>query len=352
VISTLIQDPKNYVENPAKLPVLSDKWGQLEPLASTFDHVDGLFYFTYVVCIFFFVLITGVLALSVVKYRRKTFDQPAASNVTHNTPLEVIWTIIPLIIVMVMFVWGWKGSNDMLVAPADARQYKAVAKQWNWTFSYPGSKVQSYNELWLEVDKPAAFTLQSTDVLHAFFLPGMRVKRDVVPGRQQTAWFRPTKTGDYHLYCAEYCGKDHSKMYALVHVVSAEEYAKSPWDVLKDSTPEEAIASGENIYKALCLSCHSVNGTPGTGPSWSGPKGLFAKDGDKVVGRAREVVLADGTTQTVTVDEAYIKESIAMPNAKKVAELPYRNNNMSAFADLDERRVNCLIAYMKSLASN
>lgn len=352
MISTLIQDPKNYVENPAKLPVLSDQWGQLEPLASTFDHVDGLFYFTYVVCIFFFALITGVLALSVVKYRRKTFDQPAASNVTHNTPLEVIWTIIPLIIVMVMFVWGWKGSNDMLVAPADARQYKAVAKQWNWTFSYPGSKVQSYNELWLEVDKPAAFTLQSTDVLHAFFLPGMRVKRDVVPGRQQTAWFRPTKTGDYHLYCAEYCGKDHSKMYALVHVVSAEEYAKKPWDVLKDSTPAESIASGENIYKALCISCHSVNGTPGTGPSWGGPKGLFAKDGDKVVGRSREVVLADGTTQTVTVDEAYIKESIAMPNAKKVAELPYRNNNMSAFADLDERRVNCLIAYMKSLASN
>lgn len=351
MISTLIQEPKNYIENPAKLEALSDKWGQLEPLASTFDHVDNLFYFTYVVCIFFFVLITGVLALSVVKYRRKTYDQPAASNVTHNTPLEVVWTIVPLIIVMIMFAWGWKGSNDMLVAPADARQYKAVANQWSWTFSYPGSKVQSLNELWLEVDKPAAFTLQSMDVLHAFFLPGMRVKRDVVPGRQQTAWFRPTKTGDYHLYCAEYCGEHHSKMYALVHVVTAEEYAKSPWDVLKDSTPEEAIASGENIYKALCINCHSVNGTPGTGPSWGGPKGLFAKDGDKVVGRSREVVLADGTTQTVTVDEAYIKESIAMPNAKKVAELPYRNANMSAFANLDERQVNCLIAYMKSLAS-
>ncbi len=351
MISTLIQEPKNYIENPAKLEALSDKWGQLEPLASTFDHVDNLFYFTYVVCIFFFVLITGVLALSVVKYRRKTYDQPAASNVTHNTPLEVVWTIVPLIIVMIMFAWGWKGSNDMLVAPADARQYKAVAKQWNWTFSYPNSKAQSYNELWLEVDKPAAFTLQSTDVLHAFFLPGMRVKRDVVPGRQQTAWFRPTKTGDYHLYCAEYCGKDHSKMYALVHVVSADVYAKAPWDQVKDATPEERVATGERVYSALCVSCHSVNGSPGVGPSWAGPKGLFAMEGDKKVGRAREVVLPDGTTQTITVDEAYITESIKMPNAKKVAELPYRNNNMSAFPDLDERRINCLIEYMKSLAS-
>ncbi len=352
MISYIPQDPpKNYVENPAKLDALSDQWGQLEPLASTFSHVDGLFYFTYAVCIFFFVLITGVLAWSVVNYRRKTFDQPAASNATHNTPLEVIWTVIPLIIVMVMFAWGWKGSLDMTVAPADARQYKAIAKQWNWTFQYPNDAVPSYNELWVEVDKPAAFTLQSTDVLHAFFLPGMRVKRDVVPGRQGTVWFHPTKTGEFHLFCAEYCGQDHSKMYAKVHVVTAEEYQARPWDVLKDSTPEEAAASGENIYKALCISCHSTNGTPGTGPSWAGPKGLFKKDGEKIVGIQRDVVLPDGSTSTITVDEAYIKESIAMPNAKKVAELPYRNNNMTAFPDLDERRVNCLIAYMKSLAN-
>lgn len=351
MISSLIQDPQkiNYIENPAKVDGIADAFGQLPPLASTFHHVDGLFYFTYAVCIFFFVLITGVLAWSVVKYRRKTFDQPAASNVTHNTPLEVVWTIIPLIIVMIMFAWGWKGSLDMSVAPADAVQYKAVAKQWNWTFHYPNSKVQSFNELWLEVGKPAAFTLQSTDVLHAFFMPAMRCKRDVVPGRQQTLWFQPEKEGEYHLFCAEYCGNDHSRMYAKVHVVSAAKYAEKPWDVLKDGTPEEAAASGENLYKALCLSCHSVNGTPGTGPSW---KGLFTKDGDKYVGRQREVIMPDGSKQTITVDEAYIAESIRKPNDKKVAELPYANNNMSAFPDLDDRRINCLIAYMKKLADN
>ena len=186
-------------------------------------------------------------------------------------------------------------------------------------------------------------------MLHAFFLPAMRVKRDIVPGRQGTLWFHPTTKGEYHLFCAEYCGGDHSKMYAKLHVVSAEDYAKKPWDVLKDSTPQEAAASGENLYKQLCISCHSVNGTAGTGPTW---KGLFSKQGDNYLGRQREVVTPDGGTQTITVDEAYITESIRKPNEKKVAELPYRNNNMSAFADLDDRRVNCLIAYMKTLADN
>jgi cytochrome c oxidase subunit II len=359
LIAHLIQEPKNYIENPAaKAPI--DSWGQLERLASTFHHVDGLFYFTYAVCIFFFFLIAGVLAYSVVKYRRKTWDQPAASNTTHNTPLEVVWTVVPLIIVMIMFAWGWKGSLDMTVVPADARQYKALAKQWSWTFQYPNDNVPSYGELWLEVGKPAAFTLQSTDVLHAFFMPSMRVKRDVIPGRQGTLWFQPneitTRLGPdnkptdpasgYHLFCAEYCGQDHSKMYAKVHVVSAEDYAKRPWDMLDDSTPEKAAASGANIYSTLCSSCHTVNGAVSNGPSW---KGMFTKQGDKYVGRQREVELPDKTRQTITVDDDYIRESIKQPNAKKVTELPYYNNTMSV-PELDDRHINCIIAYMKSLA--
>lgn len=344
MIAYLIQDPpKNFIENPAT-PAPIDSWGQLEKLASTFHDVDGLFYFTYAVCIFFFVLIAGVLGYSVVKYRRKTWDQPAASNVTHNTPLEVVWTVIPLIIVMIMFAWGWKGSLDMTVVPADARQYKATAKQWNWTFQYPNDPVPSYGELWLEVDKPAAFTLVSTDVLHAFYMPAMRVKRDVIPGRQGVIWFQPTRTGEFHLFCAEYCGQDHSKMYAKVHVVTAEEYAKRPWDQWDDKNP---AAGGENLYKQLCSSCHSINGSNGTGPTW---KGLFTKQGDQYVGRQTEVVLPDGSKTTITVDDAYIAESIKLPNAKKVAT--HAANNMTAFPDLEDRKIAGIIAYMKKLADN
>jgi len=326
----------HWIENPAKAAPI-DAFGQLEKLASTFSHVDGLFYFTYVVCIFFFVLITGVLFYSVVKYRRKTFDQPAASNTTHNTPLEVVWTVIPLIIVMIMFAWGWKGSLDMTVVPADARQYKALAKQWNWTFFYPNDAVPSSGELWLEVDKPAAFTLESSDVLHAFYMPSMRVKRDVIPGRYQTIWFEPKELGEYHLFCAEYCGQDHSKMYAKVHVVSKDEFAKRPWD---QWDPKNPAKGGENLYKALCASCHTVNGAKLTGPSW---KDLFGKEEDVIEG---------GQRKKVKVDEAYITESIRKPDQKKV--VGFESANMTAFDDkvIDEKRVKGIIEYMKTLAPN
>jgi cytochrome c oxidase subunit 2 len=343
VIAYLFQDPKNYIENPAP-PAPIDTFRQLERLASTFHHVDGLFYFTYIVCIVSFVVIAGALGYSVIKYRRKTYDQPAASNVTHNTPLEVIWTVVPLIVVMVIFAWGWWGSLDMTVVPADARQYKAKAAQWSWEFQYPNDAVASYNELWLEVGKPAAFTLESSDVLHAFFVPSMRVKRDVVPGRFQTLWFQPTEMGDYHLFCAEYCGKDHSRMYSKVHVVSAATYASRPWDQWDDANPAKG---GENLYKALCQSCHTLNGAPLAGPSW---QGMFTKQPDGTfIGRSREVIVKGGGRQTITVDDAYIMESIKDPEAKKVAEAPFVNNNMTPFPNLEEKKVKGIIAFMKKL---
>lgn len=363
MFAQLIQDPGkiNYVENPAPRPEI-DAFGQLPKLASTFGHVDGLFYFTYVVCIFFFVLILGVLLFSVVKYRRKTFDQPAASNTTHNTPLEVVWTVIPLIIVMVMFAWGFKGCMDMTTVPeaASRNTYKATASQWSWLFTYPDQS-QSSSEVWVEVNKPVQFLLESTDVLHAFYIPSMRVKRDVVPGRFQSVWFEPIAVGEYHLFCAEYCGNDHSRMYAKVHVVTAEEFAKQPWNTWDDKTPEEAAASAEKLYKSRgCNTCHSIDGSKGTGPSWGGPKSLFMKDGDKIVGRPREVI-ENGQKKTITVDDAYIIESITKPTAKLVAEPPYDKGGMADFPDLDparatdpklaERKLKGLIEYMKKLAT-
>jgi cytochrome c oxidase subunit 2 len=354
VLAHLIQDPAKYAP-----PQAIDAYGQLPVLASTFHDVDGLFYFTYVVCIFFFVLILGVILFSVVKYRRKTWDQPALSNVTHNTPLEVVWTVIPLIIVMIMFAWGFKGCIDMTVVPeaASRNAYKATASQWRWNFAYPNHPVPSSNEVWLEVGKPVAFHLESTDVLHAFYMPAMRVKRDVIPGRFQTVWFEPTKLGDYHLFCAEYCGKDHSQMYAKVHVVTAEEFAKAPWAKWDDSTPALAAESGKGLYQQICASCHSTNGSPGVGPTW---QGLFIKNADgSYVGRQREV-LEGGVKKTITVDANYIAESIAKPNAKIVAESPYDKGGMSDFPDLDparardpemaKRKVAGLVEYMKTLA--
>ncbi|MBL8748810.1 MAG: cytochrome c oxidase subunit II [Planctomycetes bacterium] len=350
MLALLIQDPAkiNYIEKPAPRPEV-DAFGQLEKLASTFHDVDGLFYFTYAVCIFFFVLITGVLVFSCVKYRRKTFDQPPASNTTHNTPLEVVWTVIPLIIVMVMFAWGFAGSIDMTTVPYEASRnaYKASAKQWNWTFSYPNDAAKSYNEVWMRVGKPAQFTLESSDVLHAFYVPAMRVKRDIIPGRFQTVWFTPTDIGEYHLFCAEYCGENHSTMYARVHVVSEADYLKRPWDLWEDDTPEKAVKSAASLYSSLCSTCHSINGAVGVGPTW---KGLFVKGPDgKITGKQRDV-LVKGEKQTITVDDAYIMESVRSPDAKRAAEFP--NGGMAVFPpdQLDDRRLKGIIEFMKSLA--
>jgi cytochrome c oxidase subunit 2 len=260
-----------------------------------------------------------------------------------------VWTVIPLIIVMIMFAWGFKGSMDMTTVPLEASRntYKATAKQWNWTFTYPNHPAQSFNEVWLEVNKPAQFLLESTDVLHAFFLPSHRVKRDVIPGRYQSVWLEPTKLGEFHLFCAEYCGQDHSRMYAKVHVVDSATFAKAPWDQWDDSTPVAAAKSGASLYKQICASCHSVDGAMGVGPSW---KGLFVKNADGTfTGRQREV-LEGGAKKTITVDDAYITESIRKPDQKKVAEEPYVKNNMTAFPDLDDRKIKGLIEYMKSLA--
>lgn len=349
MLAHLIQDPpKNYITDPAP-PAPIDAYGQLEKLASTFDHVDGLFYFTYAVCIFFFVLITGVLLFSCVKYRRKTFDQPPASNVTHNTPLEVVWTIIPLIIVMVMFAWGFKGSLHMTEVPFAASQnsYKATAKQWNWTFNYPRDPAPSYGQVWFVKDKPAQVLLESTDVLHAFYLPSMRVKRDVIPGRYQSVWFTPTELGQYHLFCAEYCGENHSTMYAKVHVVTQEQYDKRPWDEWKDATPEEAAKSAQSVYSALCATCHSINGSKGIGPTW---QGLFVKNADGTITGAQREVLVAGQKQTLTIDEAYITESIRSPDAKRHAEFPAGGMSAFAPAQIDDRKIKGIIEFMKSLA--
>jgi cytochrome c oxidase subunit 2 len=188
--------------------------------------VDGLFYFTYAVCIFFFVLILGVLLFSVVKYRRKTADQPAASNVTHNTPLEVVWTVIPLIIVMVMFAWGFKGSLDMTTC----RTRRAATPTRRWPSSGAGpsptrtARQQSYGEVWVAGRTSRCSSSSSRPTCCTPSTCPMRVKRDVIPGRFQTVWFEPTEVGIYHLFCAEYCGNDHSKMYAKVHVVPSAEF--------------------------------------------------------------------------------------------------------------------------------
>jgi len=319
-----------------------DKWGQLPELASTFEEVDGLFYLTTGVIIFFFLLILALLVYSVVRYRRKTLEQPAASTVTHHTMLEVVWTVIPLIIVMVIFAWGWEGSLRMTVAPYEAvrNEYKVVGKQWSWSFTHPGDTTGVDNELWVVLNKPASFMMESQDVLHSFFVPAMRVKRDLVPGRYQSVWFTPTKLGTFRLFCTEYCGKDHSAMIGYVHVVTADDYAKRPWDTRPDlatATPEEIVAYGEKLT-STCKACHSVDGSALVGPSF---KDLWGKQEE----------MNDGTVETVNLD--YLTRSLRDPNSQIVKGTwsgnmtPYDEGSLS-----DDDIRDFLVPYLQSLQSD
>lgn len=309
-------------------------WG-MPPQVSTFaKDVDGLYEFTFWISIFFFVLITGILVYSLVKWRRKSEDQPAASNETHNTPLEVTWTVIPLVIVMIIFAWGWHGSLDMTVAPPDALTYQVKARKWQWLITHPGHTQPANNEIWVPLGRPVKFITQSEDVLHSFFIPAMRCKRDVLPGRLQMVWFQAEQLGTFPFFCTEYCGDRHSFMIGEVHVVSQEEFDLGVKEHrYPPGPPADAPADvrGKYFYASKgCNACHTDDGTPRVGPSF---KGLWGRQ-ENLVGGA-----------TVTVDEAYIRESIKDPMAKLVAGFP---PSMPPQQVTDEE-IDCIIAYIKTL---
>jgi cytochrome c oxidase subunit 2 len=309
-----------------------DPLGQLPEAASTFaPDVDGLFYFCTWVSLFFFALILVLILFSAIKWRRRTADQPAASNVTHNTNLEIVWTAIPTVILMVIFAWGWKGNLDQSVAPGDSLQYRATAFQWGWNFYHPGD-TQPSEDIYVPLGKPIKFTIDSLDVLHAFFVPAFRCKRDVVPGRYQVVWFRPTMLGTFPIFCAEYCGNGHSKMTRQVHVVTQDKFDTRPWAKLSD-VPEER---GAMYYRMNCLACHSLDGKAGTGPTF---QDLWD----------RKSAMSDGTE--IVVDEAYVRESIRMPNAKKVKGFESAAMTQFTEAMLSDDAVSDLIAFLKTVKS-
>ena len=184
------------------------------PVSTVAGHVDWLFYFILGVSTFFFLLIVALMVLFVVRYRRRE-GQGAEVSPSHNTALEVIWTVIPIVVVIVIFIFGFKGFLDMATPPANAYEIQVEAQKWSWSFTYPSGYVDS--NLHVPVNRPVKLVMRSADVIHSLYVPAFRIKRDVVPGRYATAWFEATEPGEYDLFCAEYCGTSHSDM--LAHVV-------------------------------------------------------------------------------------------------------------------------------------
>ena len=291
--------------------------------------VDGLYFFLVAVTAFFSLLIAAVLIITAIYHRRRHEDEVGA--VIHGSlALELLWTIIPFIITMVMFGWGAKVFFDAYRPPKGAMEIYIVGKQWMWKAQHMDG-MREINELHVPVGRPVKLTMGSEDVLHSFYIPAFRVKADVIPGRYNDLWFTATKPGKYHLFCAEYCGTKHSGMIGWVYVMEPADF--QAW--LGGGSPAQTpAAAGEKLFTDLvCISCHRDD-AQARGPQL---KGLFG----------HTVQLQGGGT--AVADEAYIRESIVNPQAKIVnGFLPI----MPTFQGMvSEEQLLQLVAYVRSLGA-
>jgi cytochrome c oxidase subunit 2 len=191
--------------------------------ASNFSHnVDAVFLFTLIVSIFFLVLITGAMIYFVIKYNRKR--NPRATNIHGSVGLEIIWTVIPTILVLIMFWYGWVGYSNETEIPANTVNINVTAQMWKWGFKYENGK--TFDSLYVPLNKAVKLTLTSLDVNHAFYIPKFRIKKDVYPNQTRTVWFKAEELGNFDIACAEYCGLNHSYMYNKVKVISEDDFNK------------------------------------------------------------------------------------------------------------------------------
>lgn len=336
---------------------------------------DPLHWFIYGLSAFFFVLIVLIMGWFAWKYRRRTPGQEAESQKSHSTFLEIAWSLPPMVIVMVIF---WIGLQDYITLAnpsADPTKIQVRAYKWAWEFTHPYLEYAD-SELLIPKDTPIEIIMSSDDVIHSLYVPAFRVKKDAVPGRYNYTYFTATRSGEFPLYCAEYCGTQHSSMITKVIVLdSVEEWrqeiekrANLPFRDLPDELYEQwkritsaeqmdafkeqarnlgpewvrkadqlmpASVRGEELAtKKGCFTCHSVDGSRLTGPTWKG-----------IMGAMRN--FTDGTSGAA--DENYIRESILYPNKKIVAT--YAAGQMPQFAgQLTERDIDAMIAYLRTLS--
>jgi cytochrome c oxidase subunit II len=293
------------------------------------SRVDALYFFLLAVSGFFALLIAGLIVYYAVRFRRRHPDEIGA-HIHGGMALEIGWTVIPLLIVLVIFVWSASIYQAMAHAPEETLNIYVVGKQWMWKFQHLDGQ-REINELHVPVGRAVKLITTSEDVIHDFFVPAFRVKADVLPGRYVTIWFRATKPGRYRLFCAEYCGTRHSGMIGEVIVMQPAEY--QTW--LSGGVAEGSLASaGAKLFQDLaCNTCHRPD-AQGRGPVL---EGLFGKT----------VTLHNG--ETVTVDEAYVRESILQPAAKVTQGF---QPIMPTFQGLvSEEQLLELVEYVKSLES-
>lgn len=300
-----------------------------EQASTIAERVDALYFFLTAMTLFFLAVIFGPMLVFLFKYRRgKNADRSPVR--IPMMKIEIVWTVIPLFLAMGIFAWGAWVYFDMQVAPANALEINIVGRQWMWKAQHQEGN-REINELHVPVGRPVKLTLASEDVIHSFFIPAFRVKQDVVPGRFVTQWFQAARVGQYHLFCAEYCGSEHSKMIGTVHVLSAADYEEWLTVGLAQKTLAE---TGAHLFRTLgCSGCHEGSQTVRS------PRleGLYGK----------LVPLQNG--DFVRADDKYIRDSILLPQSQLAAG--YEPLMPTFQGRLTEEEVFQLVAYVKSLSN-
>jgi cytochrome c oxidase subunit 2 len=289
--------------------------------------VDHLVLFELGVSVFFIVLIFGLIAYFAIRYRRRSPTEKPP-YIPGSNALEITWTLIPLLITVVMFGWGAKVFVDAHTAPDNAMEIFVIGKQWMWKIQHPEGR-REINTLHVPLGQPIKLVMTSQDVIHDFSIPDFRVKQDVLPGMYTTEWFVPTRVGEYHLFCDQYCGAKHGEMGGTVVVCEPADYER--W-LAGDLTAEPPALAGKKLFTLYgCNTCHGQYG-----PTLAG-----------LYGHSVDIIDDHGVRRTVVADEAYLRESIIYPDAKLVYGYP---NRMPSFkSTLSEEQILDLIEYIKSL---
>ncbi len=306
----------------------------LPPPSSTYaaEH-DWLFYLVIWVSAFFVALIFGLLIVFIIRFRQRCPDD-LPGGAKQNMALELTWTVIPLIIVIIFFVFGFQMFIDVSTPPANTYQVIVTAYKWGWEFTYPNGATS--DKLHVPAGRPVLLVLESRDVIHSFYVPDFRIKRDVVPGRYNKLWFEVPEPGVHDIYCAEYCGTQHSQMLSKVVVHTPTQFLAwledaSNW--IEKVSPSEA---GRQLVESKgCMQCHSLDGSGKIGPTFLNLYGSTRLWKDNESGPA---------------DENYIRESILNPAAHVVAG--YDNVMPTYQGRLSDREITVMITYLQSISEN
>jgi cytochrome c oxidase subunit 2 len=299
-------------------------------LISTTAAIDPVFMYIFGACLLLLLGITAVMLAFVIRYHRSRAPRPT-SRADGNLALETVWIVLPTLLVMSMFWYGWREYLVLRTVPKDAMTVTATARMWSWQFTYVGGKTSP--QLYVPVGTPVRVELVSQDVIHGFFIPAFRVKRDIVPGMANFAWFVADKAGSYDVFCSQFCGTQHSAMVTTVEALPKEKF--TAWLTEGGATPAGSKLDGKKLATEKgCLGCHSLDGSKGVGPTF---KGLYG---------SRVEVTKAGKELAVTADEAFLKESILQPAATIVEGFP---PIMPANADMPAEQLTALVEFIKSV---